>query len=69
MLSNLLVFCRMPDPDFSVNDVKMFVGKTWSFLPLINSMLQVSVLVLAAEVCPVKMSLNKTEYVSTKTRE
>lgn len=25
-----LLFCRMPDPDFSVNDVKMFVGKTSS---------------------------------------
>lgn len=23
-----LLFCRMPDPDFSVNDVKMFVGKS-----------------------------------------
>ena len=23
-----LLFCRMPDLDFSVNDVKMFVGKS-----------------------------------------
>lgn len=23
-----LFLCRMPDPDFNVNDVKMFVGKT-----------------------------------------
>lgn len=28
MVSIFLFFCRMPDPDFSVNDVKMFVGKT-----------------------------------------
>lgn len=28
----LVFFCRMPDPDFSVNDVKMFVGKSSVFL-------------------------------------
>lgn len=27
----LSVFCRMPDPDFSVSDVKLFVGKNRSF--------------------------------------
>lgn len=36
-----MLFCRMPDSDFSVNDVKMFVGKIFSFL--MNALMQVQV--------------------------
>lgn len=28
---NIICLCRMPDPDFSVSDVKLFVGKKKSF--------------------------------------
>jgi len=39
-----LCFCRMPDPDFSVNDVKMFVGKVkLQIIVIIGWMLQYSV--------------------------